>query len=110
MFTIDKMSEIYLPRLPHALPRWLNLLARVIGHHGGHFEKDTWMRSTCPGCSQLLYESDKRWAESKANKRWAGSKANKRVNNFLLKSKENGWLRRKHLHCLFSLGVLLPAQ
>ena len=101
MFTIDKMSEIYLPRLPHALPRWLNLLARVIGHHGGHFEKDTWMRSTCPGCSQLLVESDKRWARFKANKR---------VNNFLLKSKENGWLRRKHLHCLFSLGVLLPAQ
>ena len=54
------MFGMLLSGLRHASPRWLNLLDRVIGRDGGHFGKGTWIRLTCPGCSQWLVESDKR--------------------------------------------------
>ena len=62
MFTIDKMSGMLLPGLRPASPRWLNLLARVIGRYGGHFKKGMWMRSTYPGRNQWLVKNDKRRA------------------------------------------------
>ena len=49
------MSGLLLPGLRHALPRWLNLLARIVGSHGGHFKKGTWLRQpACGGFSGLL--------------------------------------------------------
>ena len=54
------MSGMLLPELRHSSPRWLNLLDRAIGRHEGNYEKGTWMRSLCPGCSQWFYKSDKR--------------------------------------------------
>ena len=43
------MSGMLLLELRHASLRWLNLLTCITGRHGRHFEKGTWMRSTCVG-------------------------------------------------------------
>ena len=41
---------VLLPKLHHLLLAGLVCLARLFGHHGGHFAEGTWNRISSPGC------------------------------------------------------------
>uniref|UniRef100_M4BC16 Uncharacterized protein n=1 Tax=Hyaloperonospora arabidopsidis (strain Emoy2) TaxID=559515 RepID=M4BC16_HYAAE len=43
---------VLLPKLHHLLLAGLVCLARLFGHHGGHFAGGTWNRISSPGCRQ----------------------------------------------------------
>uniref|UniRef100_M4C603 Uncharacterized protein n=1 Tax=Hyaloperonospora arabidopsidis (strain Emoy2) TaxID=559515 RepID=M4C603_HYAAE len=43
---------VLLPKLHHLLLASLVCLARLFGHHGGHFAEGTWNRISSPGCRQ----------------------------------------------------------
>ena len=43
---------VLLPKLHHLLLAGLVCLARLFGHHWGHFAEDTWNRISSPGCRQ----------------------------------------------------------
>uniref|UniRef100_M4B819 Uncharacterized protein n=1 Tax=Hyaloperonospora arabidopsidis (strain Emoy2) TaxID=559515 RepID=M4B819_HYAAE len=43
---------VLLPKVLHLLLAGLVCLARLFGHHGGHFAEGTWNRIFSPGCRQ----------------------------------------------------------
>uniref|UniRef100_M4C1J7 Uncharacterized protein n=1 Tax=Hyaloperonospora arabidopsidis (strain Emoy2) TaxID=559515 RepID=M4C1J7_HYAAE len=45
---------VLLPRLHHLLLAGLVCLARLFGHHGGHFAEGTWNRISSPGADRAL--------------------------------------------------------